>query len=132
MLDDLRRMFPDTLNEELAGFLGVSQRTMIRKARELGLQKDPAWLANVWEERRKWAHMASAAKGYPGGLKKGQHSNQSGEFKKGHTPTPETIARQSASRRKFNMLNPDKVMARARKAAETRKINKQNKELQEQ
>lgn len=41
MIADLRRWFPTTLNEELAGILGVSQRTMIRKARELGLQKNP-------------------------------------------------------------------------------------------
>ena len=33
MLDYLRKHYPTTLNEELAGCLGVSQRTMIRKAR---------------------------------------------------------------------------------------------------
>jgi hypothetical protein len=52
MLDDLRRLYPTTLNDVLAGFLGVSPRTMIRKARSLGLQKDPTWLLSVWNERR--------------------------------------------------------------------------------
>ena len=32
------------VNEELAGILGVSQRTLIRKARELGLEKNSQWL----------------------------------------------------------------------------------------
>lgn len=126
MLDDLRRMFPTTLNEELAGFLCVSQRTMVRKARELGLVKDPRWLRDIWEERRKWAHMASAAQGHPGGFQKGQRANPAGEFKPGHKPTAETIAKQAAGRRKWNMLNPDKVRARVLKAAETRKRKREN------
>lgn len=71
MLSLLRREFPTTLNEELAGMLGVSLRTMIRKARELGLTKDPKWLADVWNERRFWANVAAKKKGYPGSFKPG-------------------------------------------------------------
>lgn len=41
MLSLIRREFPTTLNEELAGMLGVSPRTLARKAKELGLTKDP-------------------------------------------------------------------------------------------
>lgn len=87
MLDVLRRDFATTLNEELAGMLGVSMRTMIRKARELGLQKDPRWLAAVWEERRRMAHVESKRLGYPGSFQKGIHQSPATEFKKGHAPT---------------------------------------------
>lgn len=51
MLAELRRLFPVTKNEEIAGVLGVSVRTMIRKARELGLKKDDGWLSGVWAMR---------------------------------------------------------------------------------
>lgn len=81
MLDYLRRHFATTLNDELAGCLGVSHRTMIRKARELGLKKDPAWLKTIWDERRKWAQSASRRLGYPGCFKKGQHASPATEFK---------------------------------------------------
>lgn len=82
MVDDLRRMFSVTLNQDIADYLGVSLRTMIRKARELGLQKDKAWLTDVWEDRRRQAHMASRSKGYPGSIKPGEHRSPETEFKK--------------------------------------------------
>lgn len=75
MLDYLRRNFPTMLNQELAECLGVSQSTMIRKAREMGLEKDKKWLQGIWDERRHMAHSAARRKGYPGGFKKGQHAN---------------------------------------------------------
>ena len=81
MLSLLRREFPTTLNEELAGMLGVSQRTMIRKARELGLTKDPAWLERVWNERRFWAHVSAKKKGYPGCFKPGNEIGKEYRFK---------------------------------------------------
>ncbi len=71
MLSDIKRMYPTTLNEELAGILGVSQRTLIRKARELGLEKNSQWLLQVWEQHRRMANLASMVKGYPGTFKKG-------------------------------------------------------------
>ena len=82
MVDDLRRLFPKTLNQEIAEYLGVSLRTMIRKARELGLQKDPDWLIDVWEDRRRQAHMVARIKGYPGTIKPGEHRSPDTEFKK--------------------------------------------------
>ena len=81
MLDFLKANFATMLNDELAGCLGVSLRTMIRKARELGLQKDADWLKAVWEERRLMAHVASKRKGYPGTFQKGQHASPETEFK---------------------------------------------------
>lgn len=74
MLSIMKRYFPKTLNEEILELLGgqVSMRTMLRKAREMGLQKDPDWLKGVWEERRLIAHVESKKKGYPGAFKMGK------------------------------------------------------------
>ena len=94
MLEDLRKMYPTTLNEELSGYLGVSIRTMIRKARQLGLEKDGKWLSNIWDQNRRMAHFESRRMGFPGGFQKGVHSNPSGEFKKGHIPSEETKRKQ--------------------------------------
>lgn len=121
MIDYLRQHFPTTLNEELAGCLGVSQRTMIRKARELGLQKDEAWLRRIWNERRKMAHLVSKSKGYPGGFRKGEHSNPDGEFKKGHQHSEEWLATQSEKLKRWYRLNPLKAKAKAKKAWATRR-----------
>ena len=83
MTDFLKTHFATTLNEELAGCLGVSIRTIVRKARELGLTKDKTWLDGIWDERRVMAHAESKRKGYPGTFKKGQHASPATEFKKG-------------------------------------------------
>jgi len=125
MLDYLRRHFPTTLNEELAGCLGVSVRTMIRKARELGLQKDPVWLRQVWEERRKMGHIRRKRMGWPGAFQKGQHSYPDGEYKPGHNLTDEQRAKRVASLQKYYRLNPKKARAKALKAWETRRMNNQ-------
>lgn len=100
MIHELRTMYPTTLNDELAGLLGVSVRTMIRKARELGIEKDQRWLSEVWEERRLMAHAASKCLGYPGGFQKGVHANPDGEFKPGHRCTEEQEQRRRESLRK--------------------------------
>lgn len=82
MKEYLMRHYSNTLNDELAGCLGVSVRTLVRKARELGLQKDPSWMSKIIEERRMMAHAESKRKGYPGAFKKGQHASPATEFKK--------------------------------------------------
>lgn len=123
MLDYLRRYFPTTLNEELAGCLGVSMRTMIRKARELGLEKDPKWLRDIWNERRQLAHIISRHKCYPGGFQKGVHSNPQGEFKPGRTPSEEEKEKRSESMKRWYRLNPKKAREKALKAWETRRNN---------
>lgn len=82
MIATITRYYPTTFNEELAGILGVSLRTMIRKARQLGLTKDKTWLSNVWNERRQWAHSASKIKGYPGSFKPGNEIGKEYRFKK--------------------------------------------------
>lgn len=49
MLKLLTDFFPIMFNKPLAKWIGVSQRTMLRKARELGLQKQEGFL----DKRRK-------------------------------------------------------------------------------
>lgn len=123
MLDYLRRHFPNTLNEELAGCLGVSQRTMTRKACELGLEKDPKWLSTVYDERRQMAHASSKRKGIPGGFKKGEHRNPAGEFKPGHKLSGESLSKFSESMKRWYRLHPVEARAKAMKAWETRRAN---------
>lgn len=115
MLDYLRRRYPTTLNEELAVFLGVSTRTMIRKARELGLEKNPVWLSAIWDERRKIAHIVHRCKGYPGSFQKGQRANPAGEFKPGHRLTPEQEAKRAASLREWYRAHPGAASARVKR-----------------
>jgi len=124
MLDYLKQHYATTLNDELAGCLGVSPRTMIRKAMELGLEKDKVWLHGVYEERRKMAQVESKRKGYPGGFKKGVRYNPDGEFKKGHVESDETKAKRIESVKRWCRMNPEKVMRRALKIAESRRRNK--------
>lgn len=47
MLSELRRYYPTTKNAELADYFGVSQRTINRKAAELGLTKSKQFIADV-------------------------------------------------------------------------------------
>ena len=82
MVDDLKAMYPTTLNEDMAHIVGVSVRTMIRKARELGLTKDAEWLLGVWNERRMVAHCVNKVHGNSGMFKKGCHASPATEFKK--------------------------------------------------
>lgn len=124
MLDYLKQHFATTLNEELAGCLGVSPRTMIRKARELGLEKDKVWLRGIYEERRIMATAIAKRKGNPGGFPKGVCSYPEGAFKKGHVESEETKAKRVESYRRWCRLHPDKLKERALKAAATRRKNK--------
>lgn len=125
MLDYLRRHYPTTLNEELAGCIGVSQRTMIRKARELGLKKDSQWLSHIWEERRRLANIISKSKGYPGRFKKGERANPDGEFKKGRKPSQEEITKRIEQMKKWYSRHPIEAKQKAYKAWQTRRANQQ-------
>ena len=49
-LKDFRRLFPFNTNEDVAIDMGCSVRTVIRRAREMGLEKNPQWLQNVWNK----------------------------------------------------------------------------------
>ena len=74
MLSILQRYFPNTKTEEVAEMIGVSPRTVIRKARELGIDKNSDFLHRVWDENRLLAHITVKREGVKGG------------FPKGHTP----------------------------------------------
>ena len=84
MLSYLQRHFRNTRNEELAEAIGVSVRTMIRKARELNLQKDNEWLISIYNENRLLANAESKRKGYPGAFKPGCTAGKDYWFKKKH------------------------------------------------
>lgn len=121
MLDYLRRSFATTLNQELANWLGVSVRTMLRKARELGLEKDAAWLKKVYKDRLKMALMVNRAKGYPGRIKKGEHIGLEYEYKPGRVAPPEERKLAAEKSKTFWRRNPRAAHLRAVKAWETRR-----------
>lgn len=125
MISILKRHFPTTMTDELVEILGVSRRTIIRKARELGLQKDPEWLLQIWEERRMMAWNAVKRKGNQGCWKKGVRYNPDGEFKPGHMEDDETKARRIEGYRRWCMLHPKELKARGAKVWATRRRNEQ-------
>ena len=121
MLDYLKRNFATTLNNELAGWLGVSERTMIRKARQLGLQKDPEWQSNLSRQHCRLAHAAALKAGNPGRFKKGVRSNPAGEFKKGHKESPEHREKRIANMVRYYRTHPAAVKAARQKSGQTRR-----------
>ena len=82
--DWLVEHFPTTLNKDCASRLGVSMRTMIRFARELGLEKDPAWLHGVFMERCAMMAEANRVEGNRGTANLLKYGKQY-RFKKGET-----------------------------------------------
>lgn len=82
MISYLQKHFPTTKNQDLSEALGVSPRTITRKARELGLEKNSEWLQGVWDEHRLMAQAESKRKGYPGGFKPGNEIGKEYRFKK--------------------------------------------------
>ena len=55
MISELKRYYPTTKNSELADYFGVSQRTINRKAAELGLSKSKQFIADVATENGYYA-----------------------------------------------------------------------------
>lgn len=123
MLDYLKRHYPTTTNEELAGCLGVSWRTLRRKARELGLQKDPQWLAGVWDTNRRMGHSSMKRNGNAGWFKKGEHANPDSEFKPGRKPTEEELVKKSEGLKKWYRFHYSQASEKALKAWVTRRSN---------
>jgi hypothetical protein len=121
MLDYLRTHYARTINQELCDHLCVSQRTMIRKARELGLQKDRRWLTEVWNERRKLAHMIARAKGYPWKFMPGDDRGKACQYKKGHRLTAEQEAKRVVAVHEWAKRHRKETRERMLKAWETRR-----------
>lgn len=71
MISILRRYFPNTKTEEVAEMIGVSPRTVIRKARELGLRKDLEFVQQVWNENRMLAQASNKIHGIKNTFQKG-------------------------------------------------------------
>ena len=115
MLSDMRRLFPTTKNDELAGIMGVGVRTMVRKARELGLEKDGEWLSGMWRDHVRMAHMMSRALGYPGRIMPGEHRNPDGEFKAGSVHSQEERRKISEGNRRNWMLHKRERRAKIRR-----------------
>ncbi len=91
-LQCLRERFPHTWNKELAKYFNIGHRTIIRKARELGLEKAPDFRDSIdFTQLRKGIappNKGKKAKDYmtPEGLEKMKIS----QFKKGHVPASKT------------------------------------------
>ena len=90
MLTMIKALFPITFDSSLAMCLRVSKRSLIRKARELGLEKEPGFVEKRKEDIR--ARQSEALKKTTNTrtrFKKGEHRNPAGEYKPGHRETPE-------------------------------------------
>lgn len=124
MVDDLTRLYATTKNEDLVDIIGVSMRTLIRKARELGLEKNRDWQHTNTMRSLKMANLTNAIKGVKTPFKKGVHYYPQNEFKPGHKESEETKEKRVASYKEWCRKHPVELKERARKASETRKRNK--------
>lgn len=86
MLATIKRKFATSYNKELAEELGVGWRTLVRKARELGLEKEDGFLEKRREEIKQMAKESLPENPHKG--KKGFviPNSEKHSFKKGHTP----------------------------------------------
>lgn len=123
MLDDLKRLYATTKNEDLVDILGVSQRTVIRKARELGLQKDPEWQHGNTMRNLKMMQLENKVHGIKSPFKKGMHYSPDTEFKPGHQESPEIKAIRIERVKEYYRKHPFAARERGVKASETRKLN---------
>lgn len=128
MLDDLRRLYPTTKNEDLVEFFGVSLRTVIRKARELGLEKDKEWQRGNTMSHLKMMQLHNRLFGFSTPFRKGEHMCPENEFKPGHKESEETRTKRIATLKEWYRRHPFAAKERGRKASETRKRNKLNSE----
>ncbi len=84
-LENLEALFPVTTNTELIKLIGVSRRTIIRKARELNLQKHPDFRILIdfqFYGKQGAAHPNAIAARW----QKGEHISPETEFKPGQEP----------------------------------------------
>ena len=98
MLKILTDFYPIMFDAPLAKWVGVSKRSLIRKARKLGLEKEPGFLDRRRDDIREMARQGLKRNiNVSSRIRKGQHFNPAGEFKKGHVESPETKAKRSES-----------------------------------
>lgn len=82
MIADLKRMYPSNSNIETAEYFNLSKTTILRKVKELGLKKDPEYLAKRDRDALLAAHAHNRKYGNSGMIKKGEHRGLNTEFKK--------------------------------------------------
>lgn len=127
MIAYLRENFATSFNKDLAEWLGVSIRTVVRKARELGLQKDEDWINGVWNEHQMMARAASRRKGFPGAFKKGTEIGSEYRYKPGHKSNPEWEKKRVEGLRRWYRLHPEEVRERNRKVTASREARRKGK-----
>lgn len=82
MIERLTNKYATTKNEDLAIDLNVSPRTVIRKARELGLEKDKGWMQAHARKNCQTMRILNKCCGNSGQIKRGEHKSPETEFKK--------------------------------------------------
>jgi hypothetical protein len=86
MFAELERRFPHEFNKDIAKDLGIGWRSLVRKARELGLQKEPGFL----DTRRADIVTLILKVRKPNPAQQGKGfiipNSEPFRFKKGHTP----------------------------------------------
>ena len=97
MLKTLADFFPRMFNKALADWLGVSKRTMLRKAKSLGLVKMDGFLDIRRKDISRLSGEAQRGKLKPHHYKKGVRNNPGGEFRPGHKESPETREKRIAA-----------------------------------
>lgn len=99
MLRYIQANFSTMANADLAKRLHVGARTVVRKARELGLVKDETFSVAIGLGRRiSRGQRKSTNKNWRRTqFKKGEHRHLENEFKPGHQLTPEQSAKKSAT-----------------------------------
>lgn len=111
-VQDFKREFPYNTNEDLAIDFECSVRTIVRRARELGLEKDPEWLTHKWNKNRRMAHFMNKLESTPkADLTNFLEAGKQHRFQPGHEPhgTPEErserMKRAWQTRRRNKILN---------------------------
>lgn len=83
MLQQVRERFPVEFTRVVADSLGVSHRTVVRKARELGIEKEPDFLITRKDEILELADAACRKAHNPSRWKKGSQAGKATQFRKG-------------------------------------------------
>lgn len=120
MLKLLRDFFPIMFNSDLAKWIGVAQRTLVRKARELGINKVQDFHERKREAISQRIRHGHKIKGFGEGVKyrfkPGDPRICGKQFEKGHMPTEQTRAKMSEAMRKMWARRKQQELERKLKA----------------
>ena len=96
-------------------------RTVIRKAREFGLQKDPVWQHGNTMRNLKMMQLENKIHGIKSIFKKGMRHSPDTEFKPGHQETQEVKSKRIASLKEWYRKHPFAAKEKGLKASQTRR-----------